>query len=448
MKLFFKILFSAVLVLAAVLCFVEYYMVSGTFERSLSREVDYELDQYRFMRMTVYLRGVEAAGEQLGERFMLITGDAYGPYSDFPEGWEAASASMDTSEGLSYRIREADGRQVLFVSGILPGGSVMTTGREISQLYEERLQMEREYSLAIYLAMGACILCMALVSYFLVKPIRRLGASAERIARGEYGERAPEKGRDEVGELARSFNKMAEAVEQTVEELSEEARRKERFMGDFSHEIKTPMTAIIGYADSLYQKEYSREEVREAASYILNEGMRLETLSQKMLRFIALEQEDFCLEQVPAAEFFQDIRETLRPLIKREQGLKLFIRFRPGELFIEWDLMKTLVLNLIDNARKAGGTAILLKGERDGRGYQITVNDNGRGIPAESLPHIQDPFYMVDKSRSRKQNGAGLGLALCKKIAALHHTVLEYRSREGAGTTVTIRIPGREEGEQ
>ena len=308
--------------------------------------------------------------------------------------------------------------------------------------------MEREYSLAIYLAMGACILCMALVSYFLVKPIRRLGASAERIARGEYGERAPEKGRDEVGELARSFNKMAEAVEQTVEELSEEARRKERFMGDFSHEIKTPMTAIIGYADSLYQKEYSREEVREAASYILNEGMRLETLSQKMLRFIALEQEDFCLEQVPAAEFFQDIRETLRPLIQKEQGLKLFIRFKSGELFIEWDLMKTLVLNLIDNARKAGGTAILLKGERDGRGYRITVNDNGRGIPAESLPHIQDPFYMVDKSRSRKQNGAGLGLALCKKIAALHHTVLEYRSREGAGTTVTIRIPGREEGEQ
>ncbi len=446
MKLFFKILLSTVTVLTAVLCCVEYYMVSRSFSDAMSQEVSHELEQYRFIRMAVYLSGEEAGREQLGERHMRLESVSGSISSDLPAEWEAASDGMEVTGSLSYRIRETGGKQVLFVSGRLPDGSLLTMGKDISQIYEERLHMEREYSLAVYMAMAACVLCMAAVSYFLVKPIRKLKDTAERISCGEYTERVPEKGRDEIGELARSFNQMAEAVQQKVEELSQEAERKERFMGDFSHEIKTPMTAMIGYADSLYQKEYSREEVREAASYILNEGMRLEQLSQKLLRFIALGQEDFCLEQVPAREFFQDIRETLKPLYQEGRKQKLLIRFQNGELCIEWDLMKTLILNLIDNAGKAGSRTILLKGERTDGGYLLSVSDDGRGIPRESLSHIQEPFYMVDKSRSRKQNGAGLGLALCRKIAALHHTSLEFKSREGQGTTVTVRIPGRKEG--
>ena len=259
---------------------------------------------------------------------------------------------------------------------------------------------------------------------------------------GEYSGRVKEAGRDEIGELARSFNQMAEAVEQKVEELRLEAVRKEQFMGDFSHEIKTPMTAIIGYADTLYQKELSREETKEAAGYILNEGMRLESRAKKMMRFIALDNEEFCFEEIPAEEFFQDLSQTMEPFFKDGERV-LRISCGEGCLNAEWDLMKTLVINLIDNAKKAGSRRIFLRGEPEEGGYRITVSDDGRGIPAESLSHVQDAFYMVDKSRSRKQNGAGLGLALCKKIAALHGTFLSFYSREGKGTTVTLWIPGR-----
>ena len=108
---------------------------------------------------------------------------------------------------------------------------------------------------------------------------------------------------------------------------------------------------------------------------------------------------------------------------------------------MEWDLMKTLVMNLMDNAGKSGATQVEVLGIIRERGYEIAVRDNGRGIPAEKLPHIQEAFYMVDKSRSRKQNGAGLGLALCKSIITAHGGEITVADHAPHGTVFTFTIP-------
>lgn len=102
--------------------------------------------------------------------------------------------------------------------------------------------------------------------------------------------------------------------------------------------------------------------------------------------------------------------------------------------------MKTLLLNLLDNAMKSGTDQITLCGAPQAGQYVITIADRGRGIPLEELRRICEPFYMVDKSRSRKEHGAGLGLALCSRIARIHHTALEYESVPGEGTSVTVRL--------
>ncbi|MCI9486287.1 MAG: HAMP domain-containing histidine kinase [Lachnospiraceae bacterium] len=448
MRLFVKIFLSFMLVLILALCSVEYCMVFASFEQALEQEVSHELEQFRFIRMVIYMGGTRTGERQLGERSMLLlAADGTVLYPGFSEALSDASKGMEQSGKITYVVRETEGRHMLFVAGELPSENtmqVLKTATDISHIYRERALLEKRYGYYIYAAMLVCGLLAAGISYVLVKPLKRLQRSADRIAMGEYAGRVRENGRDEIGELARSFNQMAEAVEQKVEELKLEAVRKEQFMGDFSHEIKTPMTAIIGYADTLYQKELSKKETKEAAAYILNEGMRLESLAKKMMRFIALDQEDFCFEEIPAEEFFEDVRETMEPFFSDGERT-LRISFREGCLNAEWDLMKTLVINLIDNAKKAGSRRIFLRGEPEEGGYRITISDNGRGIPAESLPRIQDAFYMVDKSRSRKQNGAGLGLALCKKIAALHGTFLNFYSREGKGTTVTLWVPGRGE---
>ena len=448
MRLFIKIFLSFILVLILALCSVEYCMVSESFEQALEQEIGHELEQFQFIRMVTYMGGTEMGEQQLGERRMLLT-DAEGEilHTGFSEALLEASLGMEQPGNITYMVRETGGRHLLFVAGELPSGNsmqVLKTATDISHIYEERTLLEQQYSYYIYVALLICGLLAAGISYVLVKPLKRLQLSADKIAMGEYSGRVKENGRDEIGELARSFNQMADAVEQKVEELKLEAVRKEQFMGDFSHEIKTPMTAIIGYADTLYQKELSRKETREAAGYILNEGMRLESLAKKMMGFIALDNEDFRFEEIPADEFFQDLSQTMSPFFSGgETGIR--ISCQEGCLHAEWDLLKTLVINLIDNARKAESRRIFLTGEPEGEGYRITISDDGRGIPAESLSRVQDAFYMVDKSRSRKQNGAGLGLALCKKIAALHKTSLIFYSREGKGTTVTIWLPGRRE---
>ena len=444
MRLFVKIFVSFLFVLIFALCTVEYWMISRSFEKALEQEVSHELEQFKFIRTVIYMGGETLEKRQMGEgNVLLLNSQGEELFSSFLPEWKEASFGIEQGGSITYTVKEMGGSHILFVAGELPGKKetqILKTAADISAVYEERAFLEQQYGYYIYGALFVCGILAAAVAYAFVKPLKRLQSSADKIAMGKYSGRVKETGRDEIGELARSFNQMAEAVEQKVEELEMEAVRKEQFMGDFSHEIKTPMTAIIGYADTLYQKELSREETKEAAAYILNEGMRLESLSKKMMRLLSLEKEDFCFEDIPAEEFFADIGETMKPLFKKKEQ-DFFISCGQGCLYAEWDLMKTLVVNLIDNAKKAESHLISLKGQAGEGGYRITVSDDGRGIPAESLSHIQDAFYMVDKSRSRRLNGAGLGLALCKRIADLHGTVLTFKSRVGEGTSASILIP-------
>lgn len=233
---------------------------------------------------------------------------------------------------------------------------------------------------------------------------------------------------------------MADTIQEKISALELTVQQREDFVASFAHELKTPMTSIIGYADTLYQKELPPEQVQEAAGYILNEGLRLEALSFKLMELITLEHQEFLLEEMDVVPFFEDIRDSIQPLAQKRQVAVEF-HCQPGYVRMEYDLCKTMVLNLLDNALKSGGTLVTVTGQPRGKRYRIEVEDNGRGIPEGELKRITEAFYMVDKSRSRKEHGAGLGLALCQRIAAIHHTRLEFDSIEGVGTTVEFALP-------
>lgn len=292
----------------------------------------------------------------------------------------------------------------------------------------------RCYLAAVLVGMGL----LGLLSALLTGPLKRMSRAAGRMAQGDYEERLAVRGRDEIGELAESFNRMAEAVEEKVEALSRAAREREDFVANFAHEMKTPMTSIIGYADMLYQRELSRKEVRDASWYIWNEGMRLEALSLKLMDLTVLGRQDFPLQEMAAEELLADAAGGLEPFFA-EKGVSFALWADPAYIRVEYDLFKTLLINLLDNSVKAGCTRLALSGtrEREG-GYRICVRDNGCGMEEEELSRITEAFYMVDKARSRKQHGAGLGLALADRIARIHGSRLEFRSRKGQGTEVSL----------
>ena len=172
----------------------------------------------------------------------------------------------------------------------------------------------------------------------------------------------------------------------------------------------------------------------------------MESLSHKLLELVSLDKAPLVKKPINTRDLEENIRNTMRPVFKQKQ-INGKVILEKARIYGDKDLLLSLLYNLLDNAGKAvePGGFILLKGTRMTEGYEFKVVDNGRGIPKEEIERITEAFYMVDKSRSRKEGGAGIGMALCKKIVQLHGGTLQIDSRPGEGTVIKITLPQKEE---
>ena len=218
--------------------------------------------------------------------------------------------------------------------------------------------------------------------------------------------------------------------------------RQEQFVADFTHELNTPMTSIIGYADTLRSRELTREQQIMAASYIFSEGQRLEAMSMKLFEFIYTKQHRITPKKLNLRKLMEEVRSSITPLLS-SKNITLTIKDLNCYIDGDLDLLKSAFINLVDNARKAskeGGEIIFSCHQGDDTAI-LTVKDFGVGIPKEHLDKICDAFYMVDKSRSRKDGGAGLGLSLAALIFDAHNASMKVESQVGEGTEFRISFP-------
>lgn len=347
-------------------------------------------------------------------------------------------------------VRTGDTYQLVTAGSILMGDGTMIfleTGRDVTAVFSDR---ENQY--VIYRRWMAGLLLLEgagcyLTAVWLLRPLGRLSRAARRIAGGSLDVRAHVETGDEIGQLAEDFNHMAESLERQFGELEDASRRQEDFIGSFAHELKTPLTSMIGYADMLRTRDMNQEERFEAANYIFREGKRLEALSFKLLDLLVIRNGELQKRPVSVRWLAVDIQGLLKPSLD-QAGIRLKIVMEDVQAELEPDLMKTVLLNLLDNGRKAmeeGGILYLL-GRREAGGFAFYVRDTGKGIPEKELDRITEAFYMVDKSRARRQGGAGLGLSICAEIIKRHKGKLSFRSKEGKGTYARVWIPdGQEE---
>ena len=289
----------------------------------------------------------------------------------------------------------------------------------------------------------------------LTKPISMLSKKTASVAKGQLSERMDYSSGDEVGELVTNFNLMAKNLEKNFREIEDAAYRQKQFVGNFTHEIKTPLTTMIGHADLLRSKVMTEEQIFASSSFIFSEGKRLESLSRKLL-MLAFENDEE-LERKPV-EMKMFLTQLCTPLYadERYEQIKFDLKIEKNIIPIDKDLMQTVILNLIDNARKSftvmseekeskkigkpptKRNQIVVSGYKQENQYFICIKDNGIGIPEEDLRHIMEPFYMVDRSRSRELGGSGLGLALCNKIVEKHHGKITFKSKLTMGTQVSV----------
>lgn len=230
---------------------------------------------------------------------------------------------------------------------------------------------------------------------------------------------------------------MRRTVEQ-MEKLQEVAEKQELLMGALSHEMRTPLTSIIGYSDTLRHVKLKDEQKDRALEHINREGKRLEALSGKMLQMLGLYQNHAIqMEMTMAGDLLNHVIDMEKEQAEKK-AVHLKMECEAFSMKMDPALMESLLINLIDNALKAtdaGGSIWVKAYEKAGKKI-FEVSDTGMGIPEEELGKITDAFYMVDKSRSRKEGGSGLGLALCVKVAEIHGGCLKIESRQREGTTV------------
>ncbi len=311
--------------------------------------------------------------------------------------------------------------------------------RKIDHIYQDRDLLYERYHLTLILVFAGITVILFLFSIHFTRPVRKLSQVTRSFAQGNYKSRIRERGHDEVALLGQDFNRMAGQIEENIVELKENARRKEEFTEAFSHELKTPLTSIIGYADMLRSRNMSTEEIISSADYIFHQGKRLERLAMKMMELIYIDRQSIQFQEIDITLFINKVKIMTEPILQKK-GIRLECQAESGLLHGDLDLLLSLFSNLIDNARKACSEKgnILLSGHPINQGYFFAIKDDGRGMPEEEIHKITEPFYMIDKSRARKEGGAGIGMTLCQKIISLHQAEWTIESRPNQGTEVKI----------
>ncbi|MCL1884041.1 MAG: HAMP domain-containing histidine kinase [Defluviitaleaceae bacterium] len=453
MRLFAKFFLCAVFTISVALLISGYLLITLSHENAIIREAERALNQFQFDRFTVQAN-IIADAENLQEGlptnlFYRLSSELSGLAAFFDINGQLIYSALPTETDFSFLGEIADNTHVMQFQTVNGATYIMVSGRitqsditlyflvanDISSVTAHREYMAQGFIMIYFFTLLFGMAMIVVLSAFMTGPIKRMNRAAAKIAQGNYNERLKISSGDEIGELSNSFNLMADAIEDKIHELSENARQKEDFVANFAHELKTPLTSVIGYADMIYQKSLPPERVKDAAWYILNEGLRLESLSLKLMDLIVLNRQNFILEEMNTEDLFGDISGSLKPMLS-DKDVSLQLNIQPAYIKVEYDLFKTLMFNLIDNAVKAGCNRVIISGKKNGNLYSINIIDNGRGMPQSEIAKITEAFYTVDKSRSRRQHGAGIGLALVAKIVEIHDSTLKFNSAEDIGTDV------------
>ena len=464
MKFWIKLMLGIVIIISVILSFSRYITVRQNFINSLDKEIKQNANKHKLSRY--YLDSNIIAKIQQGEEFTeehmyeyikslyeymeddiesveIYTEDNVKIISTFGKSHKLKIDNIDElldKEVDKYIIREIENENYMIFSSYYTVSNFsiyIVNIYDITSIYNERARQLKDIMYTDFVVLAISSIVIAVFSKFLTKPIEELNNVTKKISSGDFKERVSVKANDEIGELANSFNKMAEEIENKINSLNLSIKQKDDFVSGFSHEIKTPMTAIIGYSDLLRLKNYDDEVRIPALNYIYSESKRLEELSYKLLSLMEISEDKIEFKVLNIKDF---IEKTCKKIILDNIDLKLDLE--EAKVKIDENLLEVVMRNLIQNAKKADpkDNCIYVMGKNIENRYIVSVIDNGIGIPKEHIKRVTEDFYMVDKSRSRKNGGTGIGLSLCKKILEFHNSKINIESEENLGTRVFFEL--------
>ena len=304
------------------------------------------------------------------------------------------------------------------------------------------------------LAIGGLVLLVviSLVSYFvtrtIIKPVEQAASVAESLSEGQLDVRLPEKGTDVMAVLARSFNKMANSLQQQIQQLDSLSRMQRRFVSDVSHELRTPMTTIKLAGEVIFgNREKLEPALSRSAELMQNQIQRFEELLADLLEIsrydagaVTADLEIHDLNAVVGAAI-----ASIEPLAKSKET-EIQVRLPAGNVEAEFDAkrIERLLRNLLSNAVEHGeGKPIVVEVGSNANAVAVCVTDQGVGMSKQQLERIFDRFWRADPARQRSVGGTGLGLAISKEDAILHRGWLQVWSKPNRGSSFRLTLPSR-----
>ena len=340
----------------------------------------------------------------------------------------------------------------------LPAGALLILPLD-NTLHEELRGTREAFVRAVWTVAGlAALLALllgALFTWRLVTPLRRMIHRVEALGEGDYADRLPEAGHDELGRLSAAINDMAERVEASMEALQSTDRLRRELVANVGHDLRTPLAALKGYLDEAnrFASEGRDDEAIEALGVAQRQSDQMARLVSDLFELSKLEQAPvetgsalLQLAPVPIAELVQDAARMHRGAYRRAE-VTLNVEAAPSLPIIQADgarLMRVLD-NLLSNALRhtpEGGT-VTLSATVDAASIRIQIADTGEGIPADELDAVFERYYRGDSARTRDANGTGtgLGLAISRAIARAHAGDLTVESEEGQGSVFVVELP-------
>ena len=349
-------------------------------------------------------------------------------------------ALADANGYGTWTGRLTSGEKVMAVTRVIQNdaGSVVGGVRYVVSLEEADKQIGMVVGILI-LAGVVILLFISTSSYYFMKsiltPIKEIGATARRIAQGDFKARIEKSNDDEIGQLCDTINDMAV-------ELGAAEKMKNDFISSVSHELRTPLTAIKGWAETMQGGGMDDETFDKGMSVIIRESERLSGMVEELLDFSRMQSGRMTLT-MDKIDILAELGEAVYMFSERAKSEHKYLLYEEPRMLSpvlgDINRLRQVFVNILDNALKytgEGGTISVVASEENGY-IRVAISDNGCGIPPEHLPNVKKKFYKANQT----VRGSGIGLALADEIMRLHSGSLEIESHENVGTVVTIRIP-------
>lgn len=278
------------------------------------------------------------------------------------------------------------------------------------------------------------------ISGKITNPIKDLTEKAKLLSKGDLHQKVEVQSNDEVGELAGNFNYMADSLRKMIHELKDEKDKQKNFFDNFTHEIRTPLTTILGYSELLWKTD-DIDVKDKSLFHITSEGKRMLNMVENLLELSRLKRFDFQINKCDTnlKTLVEEVCDSIHYKLGR-YNIQLNLKLENLSASVDPDLFKQVIINILDNSIKYSETSKIDITLEYNEGIKLTIKDYGIGIDPYTLENIFEPYYKGDKSRNSSIEGWGLGLSIVKEIIDKHGAAISLTSEKNKGAQVTITL--------